>query len=103
MLHCTHGGQPVTRPGHRTLARGRPCPHASCMALFFRVVDLADGRWACRQGRYEHDTHDDQCDAVAHIRQLAAAEVEETEIFLHHRDGAVDRLAAADPDANVAS
>ena len=27
------------------------------MGWFFRVIELADGRWACRHGRVEYDAH----------------------------------------------
>lgn len=67
----------------------------SGMALFLRVIELADGRWACRQGRAEIDAHDDRCGAVDHLRRLAAAAAGPTEIFAHPLVGPVQQLAGA--------
>jgi len=38
---------------------------------FFRVIELDDGRWACRHGVEEFDSHGEMGDAVAHIRSIA--------------------------------
>lgn len=56
------------------------------MALFFHVVEQDDGRWACRHGRQEYDTHDTLEQATEHIRTLAF-ENRPASIFVHHRDG----------------
>ena len=61
------------------------------MSWFVRAVELGGGRWSCRFGRTEIDTHDDVCAAVAHIRALAA-EHQPAELMVHHLDGTVQRL-----------
>jgi hypothetical protein len=40
--------------------------------LFFRVVERQDGRWACRRGRTELDSHVALAEAVVHMRALAS-------------------------------
>jgi len=55
---------------------------------FFRVIELDDGRWACRHGTEEFDRHDELSDAVGHIRVIAA-EHTPAELFVHHLDGRV--------------
>lgn len=56
------------------------------MGLFFHIVELDDGRWACRHGRHDYDTHDTFTQAKEHIRTLAF-ENRPASIFVHHRDG----------------
>ena len=55
---------------------------------FFRVIELDDGRWACRHGVEEFDTHGEMGDAVAHIRSIAGAHLP-AELFMHGLDGSV--------------
>jgi len=52
------------------------------MAWYFRVIERADGRWACRHGRQQFDTHDELHHAVEHLRALALAS-RPAELFLH--------------------
>jgi hypothetical protein len=61
------------------------------MAWFFRVIELADGRWACRHGRVEYDAHAELRHAVEHMRALAYA-ARPAELFLHRVDGSVERI-----------
>jgi hypothetical protein len=61
------------------------------MAWFFRVIELADGRWACRYGREEYDAHAELRHAIDHMRALAYA-ARPAELFLHRRDGSVERI-----------
>jgi len=61
------------------------------VAWFFRVVELDDGRWACRHGEQEYDTHTAVEPAIAHIKALAA-DHRPAELFLHLRDGTVQSL-----------
>jgi hypothetical protein len=61
------------------------------MALFFHVVEQDDGRWACRHGRHEYDTHDTLEQATEHIRVLAY-ESRPASIFVHHLDGTTVRV-----------
>jgi hypothetical protein len=68
------------------------------MALFFRIVQSADGRWTCRQGRQAYDTHGDRPGALAHIRALAAAAGEPVEIFCHSRDGTIQQLPTTESE-----
>lgn len=63
--------------------------------MFFRVVELADGRWACRQGMTEIDTHGEYEAAITHIRRVAADTAGSVEIFVHQADGTVGRIPAA--------
>jgi hypothetical protein len=63
------------------------------MALFFRVIEQGDGRWACRRGGQEYDTHATVNPAIAHIRALAADQVL-AELFLHRIDGSVERIVS---------
>jgi len=42
------------------------------MAWFFRVIEQDDGRWACRHGRQEYDTHPRLDQTIEHIKALAA-------------------------------
>lgn len=64
------------------------------MAWFFRVIELPDGRWACRRGSTEIDGHPMLQDAVEHISTLANGEGN-AELFLHHLDGRVERVREA--------
>lgn len=56
------------------------------MALYFHIVELADGRWACRHGMHEFDQHHTLDQARDHIRALALAE-RPASIFIHPRTG----------------
>lgn len=64
-------------------------PHV--VALFFRVIELDSGRWACRHGNTEYDQHARAEDALQHIETLAL-EQRPAEIYLHLRDGTVRRV-----------
>jgi hypothetical protein len=61
------------------------------MAWFFRVIELADGRWACRHGREEYDAHAELRLAIEHMRARAFAE-RPAELLLHRLDGSVERI-----------
>jgi hypothetical protein len=61
------------------------------MALFFRVIELDDGRWACRHGSLEYDIHALMNQAIEHITALAANQ-RPAELFLHRLDGSVRSL-----------
>jgi len=61
------------------------------VAWFFRVVELDDGRWACRHGSHEYDTHPALNQAIEHIATVAA-ENRPAELFLHRLDGSVRSL-----------
>lgn len=63
------------------------------VALFFRVIELDSGRWACRFGRTEYDTHCDISQALDHITTLAR-EHRPAEVMVHHLDGSIDRLGS---------
>jgi hypothetical protein len=63
------------------------------VALFFRVIELGGGRWACRQGRLEYDTHAEMNQAIVHIAELAANH-RPAELFLHRLDGSVESLGS---------
>jgi len=58
---------------------------------FFRVIELDDGRWACRRGRAELDGHAHLQDAVEHLSTLADRE-SHAQLFVHRQDGSVERL-----------
>ncbi|HET8619251.1 MAG TPA: DUF2188 domain-containing protein [Acidimicrobiales bacterium] len=60
---------------------------------FFRVIESADGWWACRRGRAEVDRHAEIDEALRHIRQIAA-ENRPSQVWVHHLDGRV--VLAAD-------
>ncbi len=55
------------------------------MAWFFHLIEQVDGRWACRRGLQEYDTHAELHDAVEHVRALAAA-AQPAELFVHRLD-----------------
>lgn len=87
------------KPGRRSLAVPVGCRQRACMALFFRVIELPDGLWSCRQGRFELDTHWDRAGAIAHLRRLAVAAQGPVEIFVHRRDGVIDQVPTlVEPD-----
>ncbi|HZC53011.1 MAG TPA: hypothetical protein VE441_10985 [Mycobacterium sp.] len=62
------------------------------MALYFHIVELDNGRWACRHGNHEYDQHETLEQASGHIR-LLATEQRPASIFAHRCDGAVDHIA----------
>ena len=64
------------------------------MGWYFRVIELADRRWACRRGSSEIDRHTRLQDAVTHITALASREVN-ADLFLHHLDGSLERFRNA--------
>lgn len=64
------------------------------MAWYLHVVELGDGRWACRHGADVFDRHAELDEAVDHIRQIAST-MPPAEIFLHHADGTTERISEA--------
>jgi hypothetical protein len=60
---------------------------------FFRLIEQVDGRWACRWGREEFDTHAELAEAVDHMRVLAAA-AQPAELIVHRLGGQVERFGA---------
>lgn len=62
--------------------------------MFFRVIELHDGRWSCRQGRSEFDVHQDRDSAVDHVTHIAA-EHAPAEVYLHQLSGSACRIGAA--------
>ena len=66
-------------------------PNGMVMAWFFHIVEQNDGRWACRHGRHEYDTHARLEDAIAHVTEFACAQ-RPAEIYLHHLDGHVESV-----------
>ena len=63
------------------------------MAWYFRVIELADGRWACQRGVEHYDIHTQLYNAVGHLRSLAA-DSRPAELFVHRLDGTVEHLGA---------
>jgi hypothetical protein len=61
------------------------------MAWYFRVIELADGQWACRLGLQQFNTHTELRHAVEHLRALAHA-ARPAELFLHRLDGSAERI-----------
>jgi hypothetical protein len=79
--------------GRSTLGRRGGSAHAAPMAWYFRVIELADGRWECRRGLQHLDSHAQLHAAVAHLRSLAAG-CRPAELFVHRLDGTVERRGA---------
>ncbi|HEY5457208.1 MAG TPA: hypothetical protein VIJ96_17240 [Acidothermaceae bacterium] len=63
------------------------------MAWYFRVIEPADGRWACRHGVEHYDSHIQLQKAVRHLRSLAR-DSRPAELFLDRLDGTVEHLGA---------
>jgi hypothetical protein len=61
------------------------------MAWFFHVIEQDDGRWACRHGRQELDTHAVLDQAIEHITAIAALQ-RPADIFLHRLGGTVESV-----------
>lgn len=61
------------------------------MAVYFHIVELENGAFACRHGRHEYDTHDTVEQAKAHIRTIAKAH-HPASIFLHRRDHPAEHI-----------
>lgn len=61
------------------------------MAWYLRAIELDTGRWACRFGRTEYDTHAEMEQAVQHLTTLATQH-RPAQLFIHHRDGSVVNL-----------
>jgi hypothetical protein len=61
------------------------------MAVYFHIVELDDGRFACRHGTQDYDTHPILDEAREHIRVLATAE-RPASIFLHRRGRTAEHL-----------
>ncbi len=58
--------------------------------LYFRVLERADGTWACRRGRKEIDHHQSRREAVDHMASVAAQH-RPSEVVVHYSDGEVER------------
>jgi hypothetical protein len=63
------------------------------MAWYFHIVELDDGRWACRHGSTEYHQHASLEQAVEHMRHVASEQAPGS-IIVHRRDGTVDHLPA---------
>lgn len=61
----------------------------------FRVIELDDGRWACRRGLQELDIHAHVDAAVDHIIAIAAQH-SPSQVIAHHLDGRVRHLHILD-------
>lgn len=59
------------------------------VALFFRIIEQSDGRWACQHGRLRFDAHNLLDDAIEHISAVAKEHAQAAEIYLHRLNGAV--------------
>jgi hypothetical protein len=62
---------------------------------FFRVVASDDGRWTCRRGRDEVDSHDRLADALSHMTATAQASAPSC-VYIHYSDGSVSKAAEFD-------
>lgn len=62
----------------------------SAMAWHLRVIELADGTWACRWSSTEFDRHENLDEAIAHLHTLSA-EVGPSELYVHYLNGVIDR------------
>jgi hypothetical protein len=62
------------------------------MPWYFRAVERDDGRWTCRHGRRDYDSHPELAHAVEHLRHLAAEIGDAAEFFVHFIDGRVERV-----------
>ena len=61
-------------------------PNATAVMMwFFRILELEDGRWACRRGRFTTDEHDTFAESLIHTKTLAAAEPP-SRVFVHPLD-----------------
>ena len=69
----------------------RVCANGA-MALWFRVIELEDGEFACRFGLTEYDRHEAASAAVDHLKQIAS-EHRPAQVFLHLRDGSTSLAA----------
>jgi hypothetical protein len=61
------------------------------MALYFHIVELADGTWACRHGLQQYDQHQTREQARRHIRCLASQH-RPASIYAHPRDARFEHL-----------
>lgn len=66
-------------------------PEYPTQVWYFRVVELAPDKWACRHGDQTFDTHQDMTQAVDHLRTLAARK-QPAELFVHRLDGTAQNL-----------
>ncbi|MFL6163309.1 MAG: hypothetical protein ACJ74U_13900 [Jatrophihabitantaceae bacterium] len=64
------------------------------MAWFYRAIEREDGRWTCRHGLSEYDSHDTVEASLEHLRELAAPAGDFT-LFVHPLDGTAVRPAVA--------
>jgi hypothetical protein len=63
---------------------------------FFHAIEIDGGRWACRWGRTEYDTHALLHPAIDHLTALAG-EHRPSQVLVHYLDGRTQRVAAFDP------
>ena len=64
------------------------------MAWFYRAIEREDGRWSCRHGLSEYDSHDTVEASLEHLRELAAPAGDFT-LFVHPLGGKAVRPAVA--------
>jgi len=60
---------------------------------FLRAIEQDDGRWACRHGSHQFDTHGELRAAIIHLRELAK-EFDPSTLFVHRLDGTIESLPA---------
>jgi len=63
--------------------------------FFFHAVEDVDGRWACRRGRQQLDSHAQLAQAIEHLTTVAAQH-RPSEVLVHHVDGQVLSVAMLD-------
>ncbi|MDP9227232.1 MAG: hypothetical protein M3P18_25965, partial [Actinomycetota bacterium] len=63
------------------------------MAWWYRVVELEDGRWACRWGLHVYDVHHELAEAIEHCSTIAAGNAP-SEVFVHGLDAGVQSVAS---------
>lgn len=59
------------------------------MGLELHISEGSRGRWTCSLGDRRCDTHHDLGAAVRHM-QAEAAEIDETALWIHFRDGTTE-------------
>jgi hypothetical protein len=62
------------------------------MALWFRVIEVEEGVFACRFGLTEYDRHDTASAAIDHLKTIAA-DHSPAQVYLHPRDGVTHLVA----------
>ena len=66
------------------------------MGLELHISEGSRGRWTCSLGDHRCDTHADLGAAVRHM-QVARAEIEDTELWIHFRDGTTEQEPVLPP------